>query len=295
VSDLCRLFGYSKQAYYKSSKEPYALTQQQETEITEFVRAERAFDPKIGCRKLWIMFNKGPWKVSRRLFEDVMSAYGMMLKRRRRSVRTTNSMHGMPVYPNLVYAVIPQHPCQVWVADITYIPLKNADGTTRFCFLSIVQDSYSRYILGYYVGLTLETVYSSIALTMALETSRKLNLSIEGLVHHSDRGVQYASAEYVKLLQSNKISISMTENGNPKDNPQAERINSTVKNELLSGLEFTSIQQVRAELAIKIPYYNNKRPHMSLSYITPAEALLRKGPIAKKWAQSQISVSRLTK
>jgi transposase InsO family protein len=283
VSDLCRLFGHSKQAYYKSSKEPYALTQQQEAEISEFARAERDIDPKIGCRKLWIMFNKGPLKVSRRLFEDVMSAYGMMLKKKRRSVRTTNSMHGMPVYPNLVYSVIPQHPCQVWVADITYIPLKNADGTMRFCYLSIVQDSYSRYILGYYVGLTLETVYSSIALTMALETCKKLNLNIDGLVHHSDRGVQYASAEYVKLLQSNNISISMTEDGNPKDNPQAERINSTVKNELLSGLEFTTIQQVQEALAIKIPYYNNNRPHMSLSYITPAEALLRKGTIAKKW------------
>jgi transposase InsO family protein len=263
--------------------EIFALTTEQEIEIVEFCRAERLIDPKIGCRKLWFIFIKEYWQVSRRLFESVLSAYDMMLKIRRRSVRTTNSMHGMPVYPNLVYDVIPQRPCEIWVADITYIPLQNADGTIRFCFLSIVQDAYSRYILGYYVGFSLSTVHSVVALTMAMEACKKMKLDMTNLIHHTDRGVQYASAEYVNILKNNHIRISMTENGNPKENPQAERINSTVKNELFNGLKFTSIKQVQETLERKVQYYNNRRPHMSLSYLTPFEALSRTGPIMKKW------------
>lgn len=230
-----------------------------------------------------MMFVMEHQHVSRGIFEDVLSSYGLMLKNRRRSVRTTNSMHGLPTYPNLVYSVIPQKSCEIWVADITYVPLINVDGTIRFCYLSIVQDAYSRYIMGYYVGRTLETVYSTLALAMAFETATTLQLDVKGLIHHSDRGVQYASADYVRILLSNNIKISMTENGNPKDNPQAERINSTIKNELLGGLKFETIQQVNDALNVRVPYYNNRRPHMSLSYLTPAQAIYRQGSLDKKW------------
>lgn len=283
ISGLCRLFGVTKQAYYKGHSEAFALPHEKEVEIVVFCQAERELNPGIGCRKLWLIFSKTSWSVSRRVFEDVVRAYGMMLKIRTLRVRTTNSLHGLPVYPNLVYSTVPQYPCQIWVADITYIPLRNADDTRRFCFLSVVMDAYSRYIMGYYVGLTLQTVYSSIALVMALETSAKLGLNINQLIHHSDRGVQYASAEYIKILTDNHIRISMTENGNPKDNPQAERVNSTIKNELIKGMEFNSIEQVRQTLAIKIPYYNNRRPHMSLANMTPYEALNCNGLLKKRW------------
>ncbi len=249
----------------------------------EFCHAERQLAAAMGCRKLWMIFSREHWAVSRRIFEDVLRAYGLMLRAKRRTVRTTNSMHGLPVYPNLVYSIIPQRPCQIWVADITYISLKNADGTGRFCYLSIVMDAYSRYIMGYYVGGTLDTVYTSVALVMALETSARLHIDTTGLIHHSDRGVQYASAEYVRLLTENKIRISMTEDGDPKGNARAERINSTVKNELLKGMKFTSIGQVREELERRVPYYNNRRPHMSLSYYTPAEAMGQQSVIKKKW------------
>ena len=269
ISGLCRLFGVTKQAYYKARTDVFALPHEKEIEIAVFCHAERELDPGIGCRKLWSIFIRESWPVSRRVFEDVVRAYGMMLKIKVRRMRTTNSLHGLPVYPNLVYSTVPHRPCQIWVSDITYMSLRNADGSTRFCFISIVMDAYSRYVLGYYVGRTLETVYSTIALTMALETSVRLRLDISGLIHHSDRGVQYASLEYVKVLKENHIQISMTENGNPKDNPQAERINSTVKNELIKNMEFTSIEQVQRALDEKIPYYNNRRPHMSLEGLTP--------------------------
>lgn len=143
-------------------------------------------------------------------------------------------------------------------------------------------DAYSRYILGYYIGSSLETIHSLVALNIALENSHRLNLDITGLIHHSDRGVQYASEEYVKVLKDNQILISMTESGNPTDNPQAERINSTVKNELLHGLTFGSINDMH-KLPKRIEYYNTRRPHMSLDNLTPAQAISMNGRIRKRW------------
>lgn len=283
ISGLCRLFGVSKQAYYKSLykvREPY---KPMVAEITEFCRAERSVDPRIGCRKLWLVYRGEHGSASRRTFEEILAANGLLLRITRRRIRTTDSAHGLPLYPNLVYSVIPVRPCQIWVADITYIRLHNADGSTRFCYLSTVMDAYSRYIMGYYVGRTLETVHSLVALNLALKTSHRLGLSLTGLIHHSDRGVQYASEDYVKVLNENHILISMTETGNPRDNPQAERINSTIKNELLHGLVFGSISDVMRELPPKIEYYNTRRPHMSLDNMPPAQALCRIGEIPKKW------------
>lgn len=283
ISGLCRLFGVSKQAYYKSLAKVRRPYKPLVAEITEFCRAERSVDPRIGCRKLWLVYGREHGGVSRRTFEEILAANGLLLRRARRRVRTTDSAHGLPLYPNLVYSIIPVRPCQIWVADITYIRLHAADGSTRFCYLSTVMDAYSRYIMGYYVGRTLETVHSLVALNLALEACHRLGLSLTGLIHHSDHGVQYASEEYVKTLNDNHILISMTETGDPRDNPQAERINSTIKNELLHGLAFGNIRDVMRELPPKIEYYNNRRPHMSLDNMTPAQALRRSGEIPKKW------------
>ena len=103
------------------------------------------------------------------------------------------------------------------------------------------------------------------------------------LIHHSDRGCQYASSEYVRLLQEHDIRISMTETGDPKDNAQAERINNTMKNELLKGMRFTNIEEVEAAVARAVDFYNNERPHMSINMKTPAEAALCEGEIPKLW------------
>lgn len=280
---LCRLFGVSKQAYYKKRETVNTHPCVTVAEVLTFCYAHRSVDPGIGCRKLWYMYMRDAGCISRRAFEGILADNGLMLRLRRRRTRTTDSTHGLPVYPNLVYSVIPERPCQIWVADITYIRLVNADGSTRFCYMSIVMDAYSRYILGYYVGMTLSSAYSIVALNIALDRSHRLGLDIRGLIHHSDRGVQYASEEYVNILKSNNILISMTENGNPTDNPQAERINSTVKNELLRGLSFTCINDITELLPSRIEYYNTKRPHMSLDNLTPFEALSHSGRMKKKW------------
>lgn len=283
VSGLCRLLGVSKQAYYKAHKPTFAITSELEAQVVEFARSERGVDPRIGCRKLWLIFLREHGDISRSVFEDVMYSHGLKLRQKRSRVRTTNSLHGFPTYPNLIYDIIPERPCQIWVADITYIRLYTPDGNARFCYLSIVMDAYSRYIMGYYIGRTLETAYTTAALTVALDTSTRLHLDIKGLIHHSDRGVQYASASYIEVLKDNDISISMTQSGNPKDNPQAERVNSTVKNELLANTRFETIDDVYAVLPSRIEYYNRRRPHMSLNNLTPAQALSCRGILDKKW------------
>lgn len=142
-------------------------------------------------------------------------------------------------------------------------------------------DDYNKEIVGYAVHDTLETAGCLEALDMALDTTA--HRRTQKLIHHSDRGTQYASAAYVTRLKSNGIEVSMTENGDPKENAASERVNSTVKNELLRGERFTTIRQVRETLARRIKFYNEERPHMSLNMCTPLECRNMTGVIEKKW------------
>lgn len=172
----------------------------------------------------------------------------------------------------------------MWVSDITYIPVWLSDNKYTFCYLSMVMDGYSREILGWSVGPTLETQYSAAALEMALERLKGVTEdTVRELIHHSDRGVQYASVEYVTKLKDRHIRISMTENGDPRENAMAERINLTMKDELLKGFRFSSVSEVREAVARGIEFYNTLRPHMSLDMMTPMEAAMCKGKIEKKW------------
>ena len=136
-------------------------------------------------------------------------------------------------------------------------------------------------IVGWCVGETLEARFTIEALEMALE---RLDPNGEyDLIHHSDRGVQYASFAYTDILKSRGIRVSMTECGDPKDNAVAERVNGIIKNELLMGTKFRNIDEVKTAVASAINFYNNERPHMSLDWMTPAEAALCSGELKKKW------------
>ena len=219
--------------------------------------------------------------IGRDRFVDIINEYGLKVRLKVRKPRTTDSTHGLPTYPNIIKDFIPTAPNQLWVSDITYITLRLDEYTYIFCYLSLILDAYTEEIVGWSVGPTLETVYPVEALKMALRR-------IEGkadihLIHHSDRGCQYASSEYVRLLQKNGIRISMTETGDPRDNAQAERINNTMKNELLKGMRFTNIDEVRQAVARAVDFYNNERPHMSINMKTLAEAALCEGEINKLW------------
>lgn len=244
-------------------------------------------DPGIGGTKLWYMYKREfPEKehVGRDWFEDIVYRHHLKVRNKVRKPRTTDSTHGLPLYPNLVYGFIPKAINELWVSDITYIPIWLAEDRYVFCYLTMITDAYSHEIIGWSIGDSLETYHSTGALQTALKRLENVDEeTIRDLIHHSDRGVQYASKDYTDILKNRHIRISMTENGDPKENALAERINSTVKNELLKGLRFTCLKEVREALTVAIDFYNTRRPHMSVDMMTPEEASRCNGEIHKWW------------
>ena len=273
---MCKLLGVSKQAYYQH-EDTTIVKLAQESFVVEFIKEIRKNAPGIGGYKLWLMYQKAfgaDYSVGYNRFYDIIEKYNLKVRKRKRRVKTTDSNHNLPLYPNLTADLIPTRPNELWVSDITYLPLlsDNNTGENRFCYLSLITDYYTKQIIGYSVGDTLETKYPIKALNMALKVIG--NKTDKSLIHHSDRGVQYASYIYTNQLKSSGINISMTENGNPKDNAVAERVNNTIKNELLYKMTFSNIAQVRKAIKIAIDFYNSQRPHMSLNGLTPNEALM---------------------
>lgn len=219
--------------------------------------------------------------VGRDRFEDIVDKYGLKIRLRVRTPKTTDSSHGLPTYPNIIKDFIPTAPNQLWVSDITYITLWQDEHSYSFCYLSLILDAYSEEIIGWSVGETLEALYPLQALEMALK--RIENQTTVDLIHHSDRGVQYASKDYINLLKEHSIRISMTESGDPKENAQAERINNTIKNEFFKNISFHSLSEVKSSMNKAVAFYNNERPHMSIDMLTPVEAALCTGEIPKRW------------
>ena len=250
----------------------------------EYIKGIGAKDPGIGGVKLWRMYRRdfeGDDPIGRDRFVDIINEHNLKVRLKVRKPRTTDSSHGLPTYPNLVKDFIPTGPNQLWVSDITYVTIWVDHWHYIFCYLSLILDAYTEEIIGWSVGPTLETSYPLEALEMALKRiERRMDVK---LIHHSDRGCQYASSDYIKRLNDNHISISMTESGDPKDNAQAERINSTMKNELLKDMRFSCIDEVIPAVARAVDFYNNDRPHMSIDMMTPAEASLCEGEIKKHW------------
>ena len=282
---MCRLLGVTKQAYYKHGDSDMVKIAQ-EAFVVEFIKDIRKKDPGIGGNKLWIMYQKqfgASRSVGYNRFYDIVEKYNLKVRKVKRRVKTTDSTHDLPLYPNIVKDLLPIRPCQLVVSDITYIPyfLDPESGEYKFCYFALITDYYTKEIVGYSVAPTLEAIYAIEALKMALKHYDGHDLS--QLIHHSDRGVQYASFAYTDLLKKYDIKISMTESGNPKDNAVAERVNSTIKNELLKGMSFASISEVQKAVILAINFYNEERPHMSLDGLTPREAAKKMGEINKKW------------
>ena len=285
VTSLCGLLGVSTQAYYQH-EDTQMRKLAEEAFVVEFIKRIRERDRGIGGGKLWRMYKKEfgeEHAVGYNRFYDIVEKYGLKVRKRRRRAKTTDSNHEFPTYPNLVKNIIPIRPNQVWVSDITYmvIYVDGKSGEYRFCYLSLVTDYYTKEIVGWRVGETLEAKFAIEALNMALARLDK-NL-VYDIIHHSDRGVQYASFANTDILKARGIRISMTECGDPKDNAVAERVNGIIKNELLKDMAFHSIEEVKAAVADAIDFYNNERPHMSLDWKTPAEAALCSGELKKKW------------
>ena len=286
MTRLCALAGVTRQAFYKRDEDLLLARLAIEQFVVQFVLGVRAKDPRIGTDKLWRMYRDifpDEYRVGRDAFRDIMHERGLHLRRRPRATRTTDSRHNLPTYPNLVKSVIPLRPNHIWVSDITYIEIEDPASPQgyRFVFLTIVMDAYSKRILGWHVAPTLEAAYCIRALKMAIGTLPEG--FADTLIHHSDRGSQYASADYIKVLSTNHIVPSMTEDGNPKDNAMAERINNTVKNELLHGKTFTDIRQVTDAVRKAVHFYNSERPHSSLDWHTPDQAHRMIGEMKRHW------------
>lgn len=254
--------------------------------VLQYIREVRTLDPGIGGEKLQIMYQRQfgrdyKYMVGRDKMEEIIARNNLYVRTRRRRPRTTDSTHGLPTYPNLVKDLIPERKNQVWVTDITYIPVWTSRYEYGFCYLSMITDYYTKEIIGWYVGETMEAWCSVECLMMALE--QLVGEDRVDLIHHSDRGVQYVSAAYTSVLFEAGARISMTECGDPKANAMAERQNNTIKNELLKDIKFHSIEEVRNAVGKAIDFYNNERPHMSIGNMTPRQAAQFNGKISKKW------------
>lgn len=281
---LCGFAGFSKQSYYRPHVDGFTW-QAIEDVVVEYILDMREQDPGIGIAKIWEMYcsKTDSLQIGRDKFYAIADKYKLKLRNERRKPRTTDSRHNLPTYPNKVKDVIPTRPNQIWVADITYIVLWGLSGGSkeRFAYLSLLMDSYTKEIVGYCICETLSTEGPLEALRQAL--SRITPEQAKMLIHHSDRGCQYASFAYTNLLKEYGITISMTESGNPKDNAQAERLNSTLKNELLKGKRFHSLEEAKDAIDKAIYFYNNLRPHSSLNMMTPRQAACHEGEITRCW------------
>lgn len=263
LSLLCLLSGYSRQAYYKRRLQAEKAPLKQEL-VVQQVLGLRCVQPRMGGRKLFLLstsFMKQHHIVmGRDAFFTMLREYGLLNKRSRRKPCTTDSGHWMRKYPNLIMGMRPTGSDQLWVSDITYICLSEKDA-----FLSLVTDAYSRKIIGFHVSSSLGAEGTVRALQMAIGDRQE----IPGLIHHSDRGVQYCCAQYVRELTDRKICISMTQGGDPRDNAIAERVNGILKMELLAPV-FADLQAARTAVTQAVNIYNYLRPHSSLSMLTPA-------------------------
>ncbi len=275
VAPLCRLLGISRWGYYKhedKEDEESVLI----TSVVLYCNYIRAPDnlPKAGCRELLELCRQYfgmKFTFGRDRFYDVLRANGLMLRKKRYRPRTTDSGHNNRIWPDLLNTtpkLVANRAGVLVVADITYVYC--SDG---FGYLSLLTDAYSRYIVGWCFHETLATDGPARALEMAIECYGAFGVDLSGLVHHSDRGVQYTSQEYVKKLLAIDAQISMTQTGDPLHNALAERINNTMKNSWLFNNGELDFITCGGSIGHSIHMYNTARPHQALDMKTPYEMM----------------------
>ena len=282
MSLVVRLFGHCRQAFYQSRAD-IENEVSHERQVIAAVRDIRDEDPGIGCYKLWLMliamFGRD-FVPGRDRFFTILRRKGLMLPKPKPR-HTTNSNHRYHKYKNLIKGFSPTSANQLWVADITYIALAGGD----VCYLHLITDAYSHKIVGWALARTLRAAITMQALKMAIEQAVAMKSSevLTGLIHHSDRGVQYCCDAYVAMLRAYGISISMTEDYKPTDNAIAESVNGKIKVESVYRKRFNSFEHAYNVIERYIHFYNYHRPHMSIGYKIPAVAHLEQGEQKKMW------------
>lgn len=261
VRQLCTLFGVSRSWFITR---PDAPTQaQRDAALRDAIEAIVLAYPGYGYRRVTAQLHRDGWTVNHKRVLRVMRQEALLCELQRRWTPTTDSHHSLQTYPNLLGGQLLTHANQAWVADITYIRLP-----TTFVYLACVLDAWSRRCVGWRLSRTIDTQLTLAALNHAIETRQPTS----GLIHHSDRGVQYASAAYVERLESISALVSMSAKGNPYDNAKAESFFKTLKREEVYLKEYETYADAEANVANFIDaVYNEKRLHSSLGYLSPIE------------------------
>ncbi len=280
LAKLCEWFGVTRQAYYQNNWNAIEVGMEDELILKE-VKSIRKFHPRMGTRKLYLKLQKfmleHQIKKGRDALFDLLATNNLLIKKRKRKVHTTNSFHWLKKFPNLVKDIIPTDPNRLWVSDITYWKINNE----QFIYISFITDAFSHKIVGFHAADNLAAIETVMALEMAINQIN--DFEFNELIHHSDRGVQYCSNDYVKILNKNKIKISMTENGDPYENAVAERINGILKDEYLYNYNVNNLTEAREKLNEAVWLYNNDRPHNSVGNLIPNQVHSGKVKTEKLW------------
>jgi len=261
----------------------YKKEKREEQEIIEAeiiigeVKRIKQDQPRIGVRKLQVLLQpeleRHGIKAGRDRFFDLLREFGLLVKIKRYKHYTTDSKHMFYKYPNRLKEITATAPNQLWVSDITYIETEG-----RYCYLFLITDAWSKKIVGWCLSQSYAVTGAIEALNMALHH----NKITAGLLHHSDRGIQYCCKEYTMLLKKKKAMISMTENGDPYENAVAERVNGILKTELLQQ-KYYDEQQAKKAIQKAVIIYNTQRPHLSIGLLTPDQAHKQERTFKKLW------------
>ena len=258
---MCRAAGVSRAGFYRfQTAEKPAL---RDVELRHQIQKIALEWPSYGSRRITAELQRRGWEVNRKRAQRLMREDNLLCLRKRKFVVTTDSQHGLAVYPNLASSMVVTGVDQLWVADITYIRLEE-----EFVYLAVILDAYSRRVIGWELDQTLEDSLTLAALAQALR-QRQVG---PGLVHHSDRGIQYASGDYIARLEQHHIRISMSRKASPWDNAACESFMKTLKYEEVYRTEYRDLADARSRIGEFLEkVYNAKRLHSALDYLSPVE------------------------
>ncbi len=260
---MCQLVGVSRATYYRQRQPRSSGRRKADLELRDAIQKLATQWPSYGSRRIHARLTKLGHSVSRKRVQRLMREDNLLVLTRRKFVVTTDSAHGLRTYPNVAASLEVAGLNQLWVADITYIRLQE-----EFIYLAVILDAHSRRVIGWHLDDTLEDSLTITALQMALAQRTVAT----GLVHHSDRGVQYASGRYTQLLRDNGITVSMSRRANPWDNAACESFMKTLKSEEVHRTEYRNLAHARRAIGEFLEdIYNEQRLHSALQYVSPAE------------------------